>query len=802
MHALLFLSGALGLVYEVLWMRRFGLLLGATPLAASAAVSGFFLGSAAGSAFFGARLRRVRRPLVAFGLLELGVAAGALAALGLLALVERWDPTRLPSVRGTPALETAMRLLVALGAMGLPAFCMGGTLPALVGARARLGGLYAANLAGAVLGTLAVPFALLPRWGADGSYAVALGASLALGTLACVLGARRPPMAEAETTADDAEPRARLPTSYLLLGALCGAATLALQVLGMRALALVHESSVHAFATVLAVFLLGLAGGAGLARRARTSARDAGRLLGAAWLLAGLAAIGLPPTLYRLTDGLAYLPAGDSLLGVGRLLWLSAATLLPAALALGVTLPSLLDAAAVRADEAAPCVGRLLAANTLGAVAGPLLMTCLVAPALGLWRACLALGLVLVAAGAMLALPRARALGLLSVVLVACGLLDPAGLPPVRVDAARGERLVSVREGLAGTTAVLADAHDRWLTVNNSYVLGGAAALAEERFQAHLPLLLHARPRRVAFIGLGTGITAGAALAHPVERVSTLEIVAQVVAAARDDFAEHNERLLDDARVQVVVDDGRHYFAAPGESFDVVVGDLLVPWRAGESALYAREHFAAVRRALAAGGLFCQWLPVYQLSDAQLFVLARTFAEVFPRASVWRGNFAAEAPVLALVGQLDDAPLDLEALDGRVAALATRRRPEEALLAHPAGLWLHALGPLDARSARLAAAPTHSDGRPWLEMLRPLSDPRGAALLGRATALRAWEDELIALPVHGTPLQALDERRRAWRALGAALARASSGETPADEAGLLALLQTLPAELRRALHVP
>jgi spermidine synthase len=157
---------------------------------------------------------------------------------------------------------------------------------------------------------------------------------------------------------------------------------------------------------------------------------------------------------------------------------------------------------------------------------------------------------------------------------------------------------------------------------------------------------------------MGTGITAGAALMHPVGSVVALEIVPEVAEAARQDFAEWNARVVDDRRVEVVVDDGRNYLASTPAAFDVIVGDLLVPWRPAEAPLYTREHFASVRAALTADGVFCQWLPLYQLSPDQLAIIARTFLDVFPSATLWRGNFDPGAATLALVGQRGAGPLE------------------------------------------------------------------------------------------------------------------------------------------------
>ncbi|HET6900710.1 MAG TPA: fused MFS/spermidine synthase, partial [Vicinamibacteria bacterium] len=428
------------------------------------------------------------------------------------------------------------------------------------------------------------------------------------------------------------------------------------------------------------------------------------------------------------------------------------------------------------------------------------LATFVMGPLLGLWWSLALLGGALVVAAALAGLTRTETVAAGIALVAAVLLVGPARRPPVRVESARGQRVVSVREGTHGTTAVLADGRDRWITVNNAYVLGGTAAGPEERWQAHLPLLLHPSPRRVAFLGIGTGITAGAALLHPVDHIVALEIVPEVVAAARQDFADANGRVLEDPRVMVVIDDGRNYLAASPHAFDVIVGDLLVPWRPAEAPLYTQEHFESVRRALTAEGVFCQWLPLYQLSADQLAIIVRTFVEVFPSASLWRGNFLPGEATLALVGHRDTGPPRPEAIDARLEALAASGEPNP-FLAHPAGAWLFLVGPLKAGMPWFSGARLNRDGEPWIELLSPVSHAARDQAAPDQGRVAAFLDQVAAEPLEGSPLRGLDAEHQAWRAAGAALSRASATRTSDGEQRVLAILRTLPPALRRSLDV-
>src|SRR6185503_12446297 len=195
-----------------------------------------------------------------------------------------------------------------------------------------------------------------------------------------------------------------------------------------------------------------------------------------------------------------------------------------------------------------------------------------------------------------------------------------------------------------GIVAVVEQSGSRRMKLDNFYVLGGTASTGDERMQAHVPLLLHPAPRNVAFLGLGTGITAGAALLHPVERLTALEIVPDVVAVARDHFRAANLGVVDDRRVDCVVEDGRNFLRGTGRKFDVIVGDLFVPWRRGEAGMFSFDQFVSARRALAPGGLFCQWLPMFQMSEEEFNIVAATFLDVFPQTTLWRGDLAPDLP--------------------------------------------------------------------------------------------------------------------------------------------------------------
>lgn len=766
---LFFCSGALSLVYEVLWQRRFTTVFGGSAPATAAVLVAFFAGLGVGSRFLGRAAIHFRRPLRAYAGLEAAIGAGALFVSPILGAFDALHG------RGLPPFAVGMA--AACAAVALPTLCMGGTLPAMArfvdGGERRLGVhaglLYAANTAGAALGALSVPFLLLPALGATWAVRLAVAGNAMLALAALALDRSCAPIEPGVSRVT------RLPRAVLAGACFSGLATMALQIEWNRAFRQVHENSVHAFAVIVAVFIAALAIGAALARALLRRGTAPARLLAAGWIAGGIAVAASAKLFLLWTHGL------DFVEGVPRLLGLACAILFVPLLLVGLALPALLEEAGIGGGEATEAVGRVLAANVVGSVAGALLAGFLLPGRLGLWSVLLLTSAALVLGGAWRLDPfrgpvarrvfrSATALGFVALL----GPIAATGWPRVRIAEDRGERLVALSEGANGIVAVVERPGSRRLKLDNSYVLGGTAATGDERMQMHLPLLLHPLPRRVAALGVGTGISASGALFHPVvERLIAVELIPEVVAAARTQFGEANLGVLTDPRTQVVLEDARRFLESASASFDVIVGDLVVPWRRGESVLYTAEQFRAARSALAPGGLFCQWVPLFQLSEREPTIVLRTFLTVFPRAWVWRADFSPDESAIALIAGADFEPRP-EVVARRVGECTPDSTNPQ--LADPIAVWMYLAGVLEPADLPAGETRVHRDDRPWLELLGPL---RSAALAGRRE--QEWLAELGRRS--SGRLAGLGERERRGMAAGATLFEFTLSLRERDEAG-------------------
>lgn len=701
------LSGAGALALELLWMRSARLVLGTTAETAAVVVAGYFAGLGLGG--YLAR-RAAREPVRRYGWLELAVAAGALGSYAIFRLLSSDTVQRALAQGGLAARVAVVGLTIvpvtlALGAT-LPTLTQALALPENVGWRG--GSLYALNTLGGACGIAAMGFGLPAAIGVRASYLVAASTNALAGLLALWIGDRPQPAAPPTPSP------ARSPRLVALVAAGTGFLGIGLEIFWTTLFAQVLHNSVYSFAAVSLVFLCSIAAGAALSAALLRVAPPA-RIAALSLLVAGVASIlGFWSFAYW-TDGLRYFGMEHGLGEyLARIVALAAVTAGPGTVAAGAVLPALWAAAEDRQSVARP-VGVLTALNLAGGVLGALVAAFIILPTIGLRSgfliAAVAYVLLAEAIGRREASLRAIAFaGLLTLIV-----LDPMRAPLAHL--ALGETLRATMEGASGIVTVVDTGDDLQLRLDNYYVLGGSAAAANERRQGVLPLLLHPDPHRVAFIGMATGITASAAPALNVADTTVIEVVPEVATMARTHFASWNAQLLDRPHVRLVVDDGRRYLAATASRFDVIVSDLFIPWHATAGSLYSLEMYETVARRLAHGGLFCQWLPLYQLTREEFEVIAKTFLAVFPRVTLWRNDFYPDRPIVGLVGMEDAGSVDLDRIGARLRGLPEWAR--DSFLVTPRAIAMLYLGDLSLASALVAEAPLNRDGHPVIEFLAP-----------------------------------------------------------------------------------
>ena len=751
------LSGAAGLLYEVVWSKQIAYLLGSSLHSVAVVVAAFLGGLALGARFLGGPLTRSGDPGRRYAVLEFAIAAAGLLILPLLRVLDPVVGQLYRALGGEGVTFAAARIVLLFVVLVPPAALMGATLPVLVARceRGALGAglawLYALNTLGAVAGSLLGGFLLLPRLGLLGSTFVAAALNLVAGVLAWRSSTAAPEGPEREAPRPVA-PAPLLPGSARsLLGAvfaLSGFAALVLQLAWVRLFGLVLGSTVYSFAAVLGVYLAGIALGSALAAPWLDRIRSA-RPLAFAQFAVALAALfgiqawpGLPGAMLTLGERMGTSWSGLLVAQLG----LVVPVLGVPCLLLGAVFP--LTTRLLQDGEGGPATGRAYALNTLGTIAGSLVTGFLLLPWLGIQGSVLlAAGLSCLAGLMALLLPGTgrpapgwlggTVVALLAVVLaaVAAPRWDPmlmslgtyrpfharnllesfqqaggVGDPTRQVAAA--QKVLFYREGVNASVLVATDldGRRRWMRIGGK-IDSGTGDMLTQVMLGLLPAAMADSGARTLIVGHGSGATAAAALAVGTGATEIVEMEPAVIEASRL-FHEPGQDPLDDPRVKVHLEDARTRLMHGAGGYGLIISEPTNPWIAGVNSLFTVDFYRRVRAQLAPDGVFGQWIQIYELSPATFHTLLRSFLEVFPDAQfycLW------DALDVLLIAAPPGRELSLERL-GSPAALEQVRR---ARLERPMQVAEFYVGPASSLAGRVASAPLNTDDRPIVEYRAP-----------------------------------------------------------------------------------
>lgn len=851
---LVFLSGFAALIYQVLWMKQNGLLFGNGSQAAGATLASFFAGLAAGSWFFGRKVSAAPKPMRTYAWLELGIAATALVYFLILLLFEAIYPAIYQAL-GTGPLLLLIKFLLSMLLVFPPAFFMGGTIPVLgqhmVRERSAFGRvaalMYGVNTLGAATGAALAGF-YLPLWlGFNLTCVLAIVISLVIAGMAFLLSkgemspvsfdreddAGRAPESQVEKAPLTRQERRRLEREgnrgkqavttkevpaengpeaggrkvVLIIGFLSGFGVLALEVLWTRMFSQVLDNSVYSFAAILVVLLLSLATGAVVSSQIARLKFQPYLVLSVLMLLAA-AAVALTPAIFlHLTDGMRILAFKGTWTAYVFLIFKTATlTVAPSAILLGTVFPYLMKLEENFLKSPGQSLGRIAAANTVGAILGALVCGFLLLDWLGIWLSMWTVALVYL--GAALFLPLrwdlkgmvVKAACLLAMVLNLAAMAK-RDLPVVSTDPlAADETVIETWEGSDCMVAVTESHMGLSIKINSHYGLGSTGAYMQEKFQGDLPLWIWPKSEDVFFLGVGTGITAGSALDpqhRHVERVVACELIPEVITAAKKYFTnvrgfDATGGLFKDPRATVLVEDGRHHLMATDEKFDIINSDLFVPFHSGAGGLYTKDHFENARERLTPDGVFVQWLPLYQLTENEFSIIARTMIETFDGVSMWRHNFQPGYEYVALVGHPRGQPLPSSEIDSSrdkylaVSGITHHKLAMLNLPLDPQTILLFYCGNLTAARSLFDGYPVNSDNRPVIEYVAPRSYRQNAAdkpswFTGEAFADLVDEIHKLCPPEKDPLLSKRTESNKRLPVAGQAYHRARLAEVAGNE---------------------
>ncbi len=649
----LFLSGFTALCYEIAWIRQSVLVFGGTTLALGTVLAVFFGGLAIGNQVFGRMAGRVGNPVALFGRLEIGI--GILAALSpwlfdlVLALLGMFGR----AVGGHSPLSTGLSALFVSIVLLPPTLLMGGSLPLLAqhfvrkeGHIARpVGGLYGLNTLGALAGCLAAGFLLIPTIGMDRTIWLSALINVLAGALVLATASRREAGEREESArrfvaagSERGRPRlgvgggrGRLNLVYGLFF-LSGFIALANEIYWTRYLALLIRNTVHTYTLTLAVVLGGIALGSLIASTCLDSYKRRSFLFGLIMITSGLLVIGVLFFLPRVWSGELH----ETSYAV-RLALFSLVMLLPAALS-GAAFPLAVRLSLDHPDLAGSRVGTMAAVNTVGGILGSMLVAFWLLPAFGLsFGIGLTSGLAIltgiiawIALGESAERPRLAAWSVAAVI-VAIVVPRVAGTRIPEDYLGRNGELVDFAEGYESNLAVVRTPAGLQLEINRLWQ--GSDRKTAQILAAHIPMLLHPEPKRVAGIGIGTGQTFSRFLYYDeLERLYVVEIEGKLIDVLRKHY---DSRWLDDPRTTILIEDGRRFVRGGEERWDILSLELGQTFRPGVSTFYTAEFYRDARELLEPDGLICQFLPIRLIGLDDFRSMIATFLEVFPASTLW-----------------------------------------------------------------------------------------------------------------------------------------------------------------------
>jgi spermidine synthase len=691
---LFFFSGLLSLIFQVVWLKKLVLVFGNTVWAVSTLLTAFMAGLAIGSWLFGRIADRSGAPLKLYGMLEGFIGLYGITTLAIFSKLYILYVPFYALSGGDTLIMGIFKFLLALLVLLPPTICMGGTLPLLArrftgdlnAAGTSIGALYTINTFGAVCGTFLTGFFFIPWFGLRITALIASLISLIILTVIALITRGEKPGFRREGLLTIERKR---PGGSWVLGVycLCGFAALAYEVMWNRILVLHLGSSVYAYSVMLTVYLLGVVLGSAI--MSYFVKKVTHPILVFAVIQVALAFdlmllinqfSALPETLFTIRQYIGIHGYGTHILSyfIGVLQILILPTIL-----FGASFPLAVKLFVKTHQDLGQETGLLYAFNTAGNILGSFCAGFLLLPLIGVQR-----GLLLIASlNLLLAIYLITKIGTVllkkTLAIVTTILLFYIGYFALTTrnqliltagvfrSGDRGEvKLLAVDEDIYATVTVeeRKDVRGTWrqLSMNGINVAGTSSELfAIQKLQGHLPLLLHANPKRVLHIGFGSGGTAYSVSRYPVEKITIAEISKSVIQKTPGYFEEVNHGVLKDPRVEVVFTDGRNKVLASPEKYDVILSDSIHPRFSGNGSLYTYEYYQLLRDRLKPGGVVSQWLPFYSLTLENFKMIVRSFYEVFPNTSVWFPNSTINAYVI-VIGKLDDPLIDYAGMEAKL----------------------------------------------------------------------------------------------------------------------------------------
>ncbi len=671
--SLFFISGACGLIYEIVWSRLLVLVFGGTIFAITTILACFMGGLALGSFLAGRFSPSINNPLRIYGMLEISIGIFCLVVPFLFDLAIPMYRMLVKVGGGSLGVLTIVRVLVSAIILIIPTTCMGATLPILAKSFVRREGeigsnvayLYGFNTIGAFLGCAGAGFLLLPALGLKGSIWLAVIFNILVGTNALLLsGISKKKLRNESVKQKKPKKSISVKTSIqldkkilLALYGFSGLSAMAFQVAWTRALILSLGSSTYAFSAIVACFIFGLAIGSFTISFWADKIKNPLGIAGLIELIIGLSALLIVPLFGEMPEIVRRISEAkgsfEHILLI-EIFYVFGLLILPT-LCMGVLMPLICRGYDPQSSSAGKSVGNVYASNTVGNIIGAMVAGFILIPSklVGMQNTIILASVICGLVGTVFILNETRRSKLAIYIIV--GVFWILGIVignqvkpwsksvmvsgPYLASERENYKVLYYREGIDATVAVTSPYGSqgvlRALRINGKPDASNEwGDMITQSLLANIPLLIKPETKEICNIGLGAGITAGSALAYPVEKIDIVEISAAVVEATKY-FEDNNNNVLTDQRVKIHLADARNFLLLTDNQYDLIISEPSNPWMSGIVNLYSKEFFKIVSNRLKPGGMHCQWIHSYSMKADDFAAIIRTISNIFQYVQLW-----------------------------------------------------------------------------------------------------------------------------------------------------------------------
>lgn len=666
--SLFFLSGSTGLIYQLLWVRKFTYLLGSAYVTVSVVVASFMAGLLLGAWLIGKYFRRMKNPLRWYATLEIVVGCFAFCFVASFRFLDMGFGTIATTFLHADGWRILFSSLLLLLILSVPTAAMGATLPLLVHHftheettfKKNISWFYAINTFGAAAGVLLAGFFLIEYAGVTGGILAAGALNMMIGISALILS-RQPASRElvkpAVTAADcrkkkiTSQPTISVSKNLLLITAFfSGFIALGFEISWTRALKFLIQSSTYSFTIILFVFLLGIAFGGLMARRIMRGDLGSIRQYGRFQLLLSFTSAFAIIFLYRIAYTDFFQHRFFNIIFDFSSGWISGILIYALTCGLVFLLPTLFMGIlypllnhlfhSSSGADAGTTVSRIYWVNTLGSIAGTLSAGFILIPLLGLkWS------MILLSSGSMLIgwifilrssqKQRIREVAITALFAALLLVSMPAEVLNSREEV-KSDRVLYYKEGLSATVKVYEAKNSLNMSIDGMNIASTSPALMQkEQLIAHLPFFIRPKIQTALSVGLASGISTDAIAAYPaVKHVDCVELIRPVFEASRL-FSQYNHDVNENPRVRLIHDDIYAFLKFSNDRYDLISSDgKLGTLDNANTTMLSSDYYDQCRKHLNQGGVFIQWIPL--ITPASCFdVILHTMKQSFSHVTLF-----------------------------------------------------------------------------------------------------------------------------------------------------------------------